>query len=167
VANPDTGAVESIEDLSTSGDEAHQPASVALTTEGATYSGGTVLRRPATRDDIVEVPTNLPRCGYNLNCANFNLMSVPFEITNGHSTEARVVHLTFSRQFPTRSASLQQSGTGSEITGLSAQLYSDAMPTGIPCQISKNWHSGANAGEREEYLRCPLTTDIHNTMCIV
>ena len=56
------------------------------------------------------------------------------------------VRLSFSRNFETRDASLAQSGTGAEITGLTAQIWETAslQPTGFPVQISKNWHEGSS-----------------------
>ena len=38
------------------------------------------------------------------------------------------------------------SGTGAEITGLTAQIWETAslQPTGLPVQISKNWHEGSS-----------------------
>ena len=57
----------------------------------------------------------------------------------------RTARISFSRNFETRVAGLPQSGTGAEITGLSAQIWeaSSLQPTGIATQISKNWHEGS------------------------
>jgi len=93
------------------------------------------------------VPTNTPTCGYDMNCANTPLMLVDMVATNPHPTEPQTLRLTWSRNFETRDATLSQSGTGAEITGLSTQLWetSTLQPTGLPVQISKNWHVGSTA----------------------
>ena len=69
--------------------------------------------------------------------------------TNSHPTETRSLRLSFSRNFETRDTEFRkkQSGTNAEITGLSAQLWAGTtfkQATGIPCHISKNWHSGTD-----------------------
>ena len=147
VSNLNTGSFDNVPNIASSDDAAHQPASISLL-QGTTYSGGSLLRRPATRDDFVEVPSNLPRCGYNKNCATLPLMIIPLKVTNSHSTQARTIRLTFSRKFRTRSTTLTQSSQPSaEITGISAQLFTEGLPSGIPCQISKNWHGGSAGSE--------------------
>ena len=143
--HPDDNQFKNVKDLSDASDTIHK-ASVTMV-PNQKYSNGHVLRRPATRDNIVEVPTNLPKCGYNKDCAKLPLMTIPIEIMNGHENELRTVRLVFSRKFQTRSKILLQSQPSAEITGFSAQLFSNGMPTGIPCQISKNWHSGNTDAE--------------------
>ena len=83
---------------------------------------GTVLIRETTMDVFVEVPSTLPRCGYNLDCANKPLTLVDIVLSNPDPADEQTVRLSFSRNFETRDSSLTQSGTGSEITGLSVQV---------------------------------------------
>jgi hypothetical protein len=112
-------------------------------------TAGTVLHREATRDVFVEVPTSLPKCGYDLNCASYGLSLVDMVAANSHATEYRTLRLAFSRNFETLDDSFSsfQSSTSAEITGLSVQLWDTEtmQATGIPLQISKNWHSGSTA----------------------
>ena len=112
-----------------------------------TSSTGTVVSRPTTQDVFIEVPTNTPRCSYNTACANIGLTLIDMVATNPHPTDYQTLRLSFSRNFETRDTSLSQSGTSAEITGLSMQLWetSTLQPTGIPIQISKNWHVGSTA----------------------
>jgi len=83
---------------------------------------GTVLARDTTMDVFVEVPSTLPKCGYNLDCANKPLTLVDVVLRNPDPTAEQTVRLSFSRNFETRDSSLAQSGTGAEITGLSVQV---------------------------------------------
>ena len=110
-------------------------------------AGRWVRSRAATRDVVVEVPTSVGTCGYNVDCAAEPLKLVDVVLTNPHPAEDQTLRLTFSRNFPTRDASVAQSRPGAEITGLSVQLWQTAsmQPTGIPLQISKNWHVGSTA----------------------
>ena len=111
-----------------------------------TSSMATVLARSKTRDVIVEVPASTPKCGYNMNCKDLPLMLYGIEASNAHATEEGSLRLSFSRNFHTGENGFSQSGTSAEITGLSAQLFSDdGKPTGLPCHISKNWHTGSDA----------------------
>ena len=73
-------------------------------------------------------------------------MLVDITAANHNAAEDRSLHLTFSRNFQT-GTDLLQSSPGAEITGLSLQLWdtNTMQPTGIPLQISKNWHSGSTA----------------------
>jgi hypothetical protein len=108
-----------------------------------TSDTGTVLARTATDDVIVEVPTSLAKCSYRPCGSVWETVAV--SATNAHASEERVLRLALSRQFPTGDSSLTQSGTGAEITGLSVLLLDgDGRPTGLPLQISKNWHSGSS-----------------------
>ena len=107
-------------------------------------AGRWVLSRPTTRDVVVEVPTSVGTCGYNTACSSQPLRLVDVVATNPDPFERQTLRLTFSRNFPVRDGTLAQSGTGAEITGLSTQLWetSSLQPTGVPMQISKNWHTG-------------------------
>jgi len=112
-----------------------------------TSATGQVLTRAATHDVFIEMPANTPTCGYNTACASTPLTLVDMVATNPHPTESQAVRLSFSRNFETRDASLTQSGTSAEITGLTTQIWetSSLQPTGLPVQISKNWHEGSTA----------------------
>jgi hypothetical protein len=94
---------------------------------------------------MVEVPSSTPRCSYN-SCGDV-LFRVPVVLTNEDADNSQPVRLSLSRQFPIREGSLSRSGgPGAEITGLSIMLLDeDGQPTGMPVQISKNWHSGSAA----------------------
>ena len=110
-----------------------------------TSEAGQVLSRAATHDVFIEVPTNTPKCSYNMACAKLPLKLVDMIATNPHPTELQTMRLSFSRNFETRDAGLSQSSTGAEITGLSMQIWetSSLQPTGLAVQISKNWHTGS------------------------
>ena len=111
-----------------------------------TSSMATVLARSKTRDVIVEVPGSTPKCAYNMNCKDLPLLLYGIEASNAHATEEGSLRLSFSRNFHTGENGFSQSQPSAEITGLSAQLFSDdGKPTGLPCHISKNWHAGNNA----------------------
>ena len=108
----------------------------------------TIAARAATTGDVfVEVPTATPKCGYDTSCAAVPLLRVDVVVTNPHPTEAQAVRLSFSRNFETRRSDYARSSPAAEITGLNAQLWgtSDLQATGIPVQLSKNWHSGSAA----------------------
>jgi len=102
---------------------------------------GTVSTSGRAGDVFLEVPTNTPNCGYNNDCSpNVELV---FTASN-EDTVSRGLHLSVSRNFPLWDSSVSQSGTGAEITGLSAVLLDEnGLPTGVPIQISKNWHVGS------------------------
>jgi hypothetical protein len=106
-----------------------------------------VRSRAATGDVVIEVPKATPTCGYSTTCAKVPLTLVPIEISNPHPTKTQTVRLFFSRNFNTRDRTVLGSNVGSEITGMNLQLWDTAtnQATGIPVQISKNWHSGATA----------------------
>jgi len=107
-------------------------------------AGRWVLTRTPTDDVVVEVPTSVGTCGYNTACAAHSLKLVGIVATNPHPTAFQTLRLSFSRNFEVRDGNLPQSTAGAEITGLSTQLWqtSSLQPTGIPMQISKNWHTG-------------------------
>jgi len=128
--------------------EAANQVVVTTSTPGATVvprdhvSGG-----PDRRDLFVEVPRSLPTCGYDSRCANLGISMVDIVATNPHPTRSRTLRLSFSRNFP-KKVSIPTGSTrrtGAEITGLSAQLWdkTTSQATGIPVQISKNWHTGS------------------------
>ena len=107
---------------------------------------GTVLPRDLTGDVMLEVPTITPSCGYNNDCSPE--VEVEYTATN-EDTVARSLRLSVSRKFPLWDNSISQSTPGAEITGFSAVLLdgTDGYPTGIPLQISKNWHSGSTVAD--------------------
>ena len=98
-----------------------------------TSATGQVLTRAATHDVFIEMPANTPTCGYNTACASTPLTLVDMVATNPHPTDSQAVRLSFSRNFETRDASLTQSGTSAEITGLNTQIWetSTLQPTGL------------------------------------
>ena len=75
-----------------------------------TSEDGRVLSRASTHDVFIEVPSNTPKCGYDLACASTPLMLVEMQATNPHPTDFQTTRLSFSRNFETRDASLTQSG---------------------------------------------------------
>ena len=102
---------------------------------------GTVLPRSATGDVMLEVPTRTPKCKYNNNCSPD--VELVFTASNT-DTVKRGLRLSVSRNFPLWTSSVSQSGPSAEITGLSAVLLdANGFPTGVPLQISKNWHVGS------------------------
>lgn len=104
-------------------------------TVDVTSTTGSVVARSITGDVFIEVPTNTPKCGYATGCAPNP--QIDATLTNSGDTES-AVRLSWSRNFPTWDDAVAQSGTGAEITGLSAVLLdADGEPTGIPTQISK------------------------------
>ena len=107
--------------------------------------GTQISTRTGTKDAFFEIPTNTQKCGYNGNCANVPLMLVEMVATNPHPTEEQSLRLSFSRGYQTRDSSITRSFPSAEITGFSVQLWDTVtkQPTGIPIQISKNWHSGS------------------------
>lgn len=108
-------------------------------------SGATVIQRDDAGDVFVSVPDTLPKCGYNMQCGRGDFPQlVSMTATNIHTSESRTLRLSFSRNFNTKSGTLKGGRPGAEITGFSVQLWDDPskQPTGIPVQISKNWHSG-------------------------
>ncbi|GMH73712.1 hypothetical protein TL16_g06263 [Triparma laevis f. inornata] len=109
-----------------------------------TSSNGGVLYQPQSGDWMVEVPSSAPRCSYT-DCGD-KFFKVPVTLSNA-GDEEQSVRVVLSRRFPIRAGSLSQpSGPGAEITGLSIMLLDEnGMPSGIPVQISKNWHSGSDA----------------------
>jgi len=110
------------------------PVTVTATTGTVTTSG-----RPG--DVFVEVPRNLPSCGYNDNCSPE--VELIFTASNADTVE-RGLHLSISRNFPLWDDSVTQSSTHAEVTGISAVLLDEnGWPSGLPIQISKQWHSGA------------------------
>jgi hypothetical protein len=130
-------------DLSVAGNTNFQPVQVTL----PSGSSATVVARRETRDVVVEVATNTNKCGYNTVCKTVPLLKTDIVLTNEHPTEARSIRLSFSRNFNWRVAGLSQSGTSAEITGLVGQLFDTVgnVPSGIPCHISKNWHTGSTS----------------------
>ena len=130
-------------DLTLSGYNAMNPIQVTK----PSGSSASIVARSTTHDVFVEVPSNTAKCGYNMECKNIPLIKVPIILTNPHPTQEKTLRLSFSRNFETRDNSLTNSRPGSEITGLVGQLYDTASnsPSGIPCHISKNWHSGSTA----------------------
>jgi hypothetical protein len=113
----------------------------------ATNSPQWILERAATQDVFVEVPTSTPKCSYNTACRDVPLKLVDVIATNPHPTESQTLRLSFSRNFETRGSGITQSSPSAEITGLTTQLWetASAQASGIPMQLSKNWHSGSNA----------------------
>jgi hypothetical protein len=71
-----------------------------------TSEDSTVLKRTTTRDFVIEVASNTPRCGYNIYCRGVQTRLSDAKLTNTHATESRVARLTFSRNFETRCAKL-------------------------------------------------------------
>ena len=110
-------------------------------------SGTQVLSRKHMEDVFVEIPTSTKKCGYNMDCATVPLMLFDIVATNPHQTETQTLRLSFSRGYHTRDPSVTKSHPSAEITGFSVQIFdsSTKQATGIPVQISKNWHSGATA----------------------
>ena len=123
-----------------------QPVVVTSVSTG-THGSGTVITRPSTHDVFVEIPQSINKCGYNTGCNNLQLLTVDVVVTNPSPTDHQRVRLSFSRNFETRDSSnpvTTQKRPGAEITGLNVQLLDTAtrQPTGIPIQLSKNWHAG-------------------------
>jgi len=112
-----------------------------------TVTGGSAVRpRSSVHDIMVEIPTSLPSCGYSP-CGS-KLGQVPVQVTNTHATEARVLRLALSRNFNMgpEGAGVVGRRPGAEITGMNVLLLDEALrPTGIPVQISKNWHDDSSA----------------------
>lgn len=106
-------------------------------------SAAQVVSRASTLDFFVEVPSSMPRCGYNTACAGVPMSLVGVVATNPHPTAEQTVRLSFSRNFETRRG-LSGHAPSAEITGLTTQLWESAtlQPSGIPTQLSKNWHTG-------------------------
>eukprot|EP00520_Triparma_pacifica_P017112 CAMPEP_0118668116 /NCGR_PEP_ID=MMETSP0785-20121206/20171_1 /TAXON_ID=91992 /ORGANISM="Bolidomonas pacifica, Strain CCMP 1866" /LENGTH=1288 /DNA_ID=CAMNT_0006562661 /DNA_START=833 /DNA_END=4697 /DNA_ORIENTATION=- len=117
----------------------------AASSVSVTSTVGTVLFQPSLGDFLVEVPTSTPKCSYS-KCGEI-LYKIPVTLSNQDIMNSHPVRLTLSRKFPIREGSISRGGnTGAEITGLSIMLFDDSgQPSGIPVQISKNWHSGSNA----------------------
>eukprot|EP00944_MAST-04C_sp_MAST-4C-sp1_P014927 g14927.t1 len=113
----------------------------------STTNGAQVGSRSGLRDIFIEIPTTTGKCGYNMNCANFPLMLVDVVLKNENPYKPRTARLSFSRGFQTRIPSITRSFPSAEITGFNAQLWDSTMKqaTGIPVQISKNWHVGSDA----------------------
>lgn len=111
---------------------------------------GSVLSRSTLHDVFVEVPKSIPSCGYNTACASQPLTLVGMVATNPHPTESQTLRLSFSRNFQTRDADFhvasQSAPSGADVTGLSTQLFEtpSKQPTGLPLQISKNWHASSS-----------------------
>lgn len=116
-------------------------ASYSSSLSGVTVAGSTgtaVISRDATADVLVEVPTSMSRCGYVSSCAPMPTVGL---VVRNSNTEDEVVRLTISRNFPSWDNSYSTSRPSAEITGLSVVLRDiNGHPTGIPLQISKNWH---------------------------
>ena len=112
-----------------------------------TSTAGQVISRAGMRDVFVEIPTSTPKCGYNTGCATTPLTLVDMTATNPHPGEFQTLRLSFSRNFEIRDAGLSQSTPSAEITGLSVQIWetSSMQPSGLPVQISKNWHVGSTS----------------------
>ena len=138
VTSQEDGTV-AVEDASAS--PAH-PVTVTSST-----SGTQVRTRSTTKDAFIEIPGSTQKCGYNVNCANVPLMLVNMVATNPHPSKTQTLRLSFSRGYQTRDQTVSRSYPSAEITGFNAQLWDTAakQATGIPMQISKNWHVGSNA----------------------
>eukprot|EP00931_Biecheleriopsis_adriatica_P092531 TRINITY_DN66338_c0_g1_i1.p1 TRINITY_DN66338_c0_g1~~TRINITY_DN66338_c0_g1_i1.p1 ORF type:complete len:1036 (+),score=58.33 TRINITY_DN66338_c0_g1_i1:240-3347(+) len=139
--------------------------------------GVNILSRTATRDVFVEVPTTTPKCQYNYDtCSSIGLIEVPVTVTNPHPTDVRTLRLSFSRNFP--SGVKLTSRTGAEITGLTAQIWDAVLkqPSGIPVQMSKNWHTGSTEGywagfdgywwTANSFLRLPANSSIYISLAL-
>ena len=73
---------------------------------------------------------------------------VDFTAQNNDNDNAAVVRLSVTRNFASRGYAdhVSQNGPGAEITGMSVVILdADDNPTGLPCQISKNWHVNSDA----------------------
>jgi hypothetical protein len=107
-------------------------------------AGSTIVSRSTTRDIVVEVPKNTPKCGYNTQCANVVIPNLNLTLTNNNAL-SQTVRLSISRNFVWRISTFdgQQSQPSAEITGLSAFFLdtTSLQPLGLSSQISKNWHS--------------------------
>ena len=68
--------------------------------------------RTEKNDILLEVPTSMYRCGYNVACSP--LVKLDFTVSNPNPEEA-VVPLSFSRNFPSRIDGLVQSTIGAEV----------------------------------------------------
>ena len=103
-----------------------------------------ITSRAAQRDVFVEVPAGTPRCGYNTDCSKVGLIKVKIVAKNVHRTAIRSLRLSFHRNFNHGQGFTSRSKPSAEITGLVAQLWNTNtdQPSGIPIQLSKNWHKG-------------------------
>lgn len=106
-----------------------------------------ITTRDMFGDFVLDVPSNLQSCGYNLNCGTVPHQTVNFSVENNHPTEERTLRLTISRNFDKNGDGdiAKVGGDFSEITGISAVILDQAtnQPIGLPHQISKNWHRGS------------------------
>eukprot|EP00656_Telonema_subtile_P023161 TRINITY_DN244_c0_g1_i3.p1 TRINITY_DN244_c0_g1~~TRINITY_DN244_c0_g1_i3.p1 ORF type:complete len:940 (+),score=120.88 TRINITY_DN244_c0_g1_i3:45-2864(+) len=109
-----------------------------------TTDTGTILARDSMGDVMLEVPTDTPKCGYSSNCSP--PVEILLEATNS-DVVPRALRLSISRNFPLHGhGSVRQSTPNAEITGFSLVVLDEqGAPTGVPVQISKNWHSGSVA----------------------
>ena len=101
-----------------------------------------VYPRPSTREVFVEAK---PDRGMGCANATCGIAMVDATVTNPHPTRHQTVRLSFSRKFNIRNSALfDAEARVPGITGLSAALWETAagQPSGIPLQLSKNWHGG-------------------------
>lgn len=154
--------------------EISNPLTVTTTT-----SGVGILSRAFAGDIIVEVPSSTPRCGYNMECANIPMIPIDITISNTDPSDEHTLRLSFSRNFNTKSSGFSSGRTpGAEITGISAQIWETAsqQASGIPSQISKNWHVGSSVAYWAGYdgywwtvnafIRVPPDSSINLTLAL-
>ena len=80
---------------------------------------------------------------------NDSIERIRLVLTNPEGSE-QVARLLFAKT----SGGIQQN-IGSSITGISAMLRdADGNPTGIPVQLSKNWHTKQEGGNSVRYKTC-------------
>jgi hypothetical protein len=94
----------------------------------------TVNYRTDKNDILLEVPTSMYSCGYSVACSP--LVELDFTASNPNSEEA-VVHLTISRNFPSRIDSLTQSRVGAEVRKAVGHIMCiDHLTCSVTCFVS-------------------------------